>query len=235
MTYICYRGIEVSANFQKVLLGIELTMLFVLSIVGAGEGGLRDTPGSIHPALSWFNPFQVKSFSTFTEGIILMVFIYWGWDTAVAVNEETKDKNKTPGRAAILSTLILLVTYALVITSIQAFAGIGTTGNGLGNTANTGDVLSVQGNAIFGSSGFGPFFVRPAVADDPQLGGRLHPDHDPAHRPDHAVDGGLQGHPLVIREDSPALPDADRVHDRHGRHLDRGVRGDELLSGTAIS
>src|SRR4249919_777518 len=28
MTYICYRGIEVSANFQKVLLGIELVMLF---------------------------------------------------------------------------------------------------------------------------------------------------------------------------------------------------------------
>ena len=46
-----------------------------------------------------------------------MVFIYWGWDTAVAVNEETKDKTKTPGRAAILSTFILLVTYVLVILS----------------------------------------------------------------------------------------------------------------------
>jgi amino acid transporter len=159
MTYICYRGIEVSANFQKVLLGIELTMLIVLSVVALVKVG-QGHPGSIHPALSWFNPFQVKSFSTFTEGIILMVFIYWGWDTAVAVNEETKDKNKTPGRAAILSTVILLVTYALVITSIQAFAGIGTTGNGLGNTANIGDSLSVQGNAIFGGSGFGPTFLR---------------------------------------------------------------------------
>ncbi len=87
-----------------------------------------------------------------------MVFIYWGWDTAVAVNEETKDRTKTPGRAAIISTLILLVTYALVITSIQAFAGVGTTGNGLGNPANFGDVLSVQGNAIFGGPGIGPFF-----------------------------------------------------------------------------
>ncbi len=33
-----------------------------------------------------------------------MVFIYWGWDTAVSVNEETKDPAKTPGRAAIIST-----------------------------------------------------------------------------------------------------------------------------------
>ena len=159
MTYICYRGIEVSANFQKVLLSIELTMLIVLSVVALVKVG-QGHPGSIHPALSWFNPFNVKSFSTFTQGIILMVFIYWGWDTAVAVNEETKDKNRTPGRAAILSTVILLVTYALVITSIQAFAGIGTTGNGLGNTANIGDALSVQGNAIFGGSGIGPTFLR---------------------------------------------------------------------------
>ena len=89
-----------------------------------------------------------------------MVFIYWGWDTAVSVNEETKDKNRTPGRAAILSTFILLVTYALVIFSMQSFAGIGTTGNGLGNLANAGDVLSVQGSAVFGTSGFGSFLTH---------------------------------------------------------------------------
>src|SRR3984885_14967977 len=33
MTYICYLGIEISANFQKALLGIELTMLAVFSVV----------------------------------------------------------------------------------------------------------------------------------------------------------------------------------------------------------
>src|SRR6516225_6059322 len=122
MTYICYRGIEVSANFQKALLSIELIMVLVLSIVALVKVG-QGHPGSIHPAWSWFNPFKVKSFSTFTEGIILMVFIYWGWDTGVAVNEETRDPSKTPGRAAILSTVILLVTYALVIFAAQSFAG----------------------------------------------------------------------------------------------------------------
>ena len=30
-------------------------------------------------------------------GFILMLFIYWGWDTAVSVNEETKDQARTPG------------------------------------------------------------------------------------------------------------------------------------------
>ena len=32
MTYICYRGIEVSANFQKALLSIEIIMLLVMSV-----------------------------------------------------------------------------------------------------------------------------------------------------------------------------------------------------------
>ena len=41
MTYICYRGIEVSANFQKALLGIELVMLLVLVDHRPGQGRQR--------------------------------------------------------------------------------------------------------------------------------------------------------------------------------------------------
>src|SRR6201997_4131742 len=153
MTYICYRGIEVSANFQKVLLGIELVMLVVLSVTALVKVGNGTAPaGHLTPSISWLNPFHIANFSAFASGIILMVFIYWGWDTAVAVNEETKDRNKTPGRAAIMSTFILLVTYALVIFSMQSFAGTKTTGTGLGNVANAGDVLSIQGDAVFGHS-----------------------------------------------------------------------------------
>jgi amino acid transporter len=161
MTAICYVGIEVSANFQKLLLGIELTMLVVLSVVALVKVGSGTAPpGHLTPSFSWLNPFKITSFSAFASGIILMVFIYWGWDTAVSVNEETKDRNRIPGLAAIFSTIILLVTYALVIFSIQAFAGVKTTGNGLGNTNNAGDVLSVQGSAIFGTTGFGPTFYH---------------------------------------------------------------------------
>ena len=160
MTYICYRGIEVSAMFQRVLLAIELVMLLVFSLTALIRVGTGNHPaGSITPAWSWFNPMQ-GGFSGFVSGIILMLFIYWGWDTAVAVNEETKDPAKTPGRAAILSTVILLVTYVIVILSAQSFAGIGTTGIGLGNGDNTGDVLSVLGDAVFGGSGIGVFLSR---------------------------------------------------------------------------
>jgi len=151
MTYICYRGIEVSANFQKVLLSIELVMLLVLSVTALVRVYSGHHPASsVHPSISWLNPLHVGGFQAFIGALIYMLFIYWGWDTAVSVNEETKDKNKTPGQAAIISTFLLLVTYAIVIFSVVAFAGTGTTGIGLGNTANSSDVLSVLGGAIFG-------------------------------------------------------------------------------------
>src|SRR5689334_24299898 len=76
MTYICYRGIEVSANFQKALLGIELVMLAVLSITARVKVGTGSAPpGHLTPTISWLNPFHISSFSAFASGIILMVFI----------------------------------------------------------------------------------------------------------------------------------------------------------------
>jgi amino acid transporter len=76
-------------------------------------------------AWSWFNPFGIHSFGALTTGMLLAVFIYWVRDTAVSVNEETRDHDKIPGRAAVLSTILLLGIYGLVTVATQAFAGIG--------------------------------------------------------------------------------------------------------------
>ncbi len=160
MSYICYRGIEVSAWFQRILLTVEVIMLLVLSVVALVRVENGHHPAvSIHPSFGWLLPTHI-ALSAFINGLILMLFIYWGWDTAVSVNEETKDKDKTPGRAAIISTILLLVTYAVVIFAVQAFAGVGTTGIGLANSGHDTDVLSVLGGAIFGTSGIGVFLSK---------------------------------------------------------------------------
>ena len=59
MTAICYVGIEVSANMQKGLLGIELTISDRVrrgrwSKVGTGHA----PPGHLTPIVEWFNPFH---------------------------------------------------------------------------------------------------------------------------------------------------------------------------------
>ena len=96
MTAICYVGIEISANFQKALLGIEITMLLVLSVVALTKVGTGHAPpGHLTPSLSWFNPFAIPNPESFMVGFTLMLFIYWGWDTAVSVNEETKERTRS--------------------------------------------------------------------------------------------------------------------------------------------
>ncbi len=161
MTAICYVGVEISANMQKALLGIELTVLVIFAAVAFIKVGSGHAPlGHLTPSAEWFNPFHHLSFTSFMVGFTLMLFIYWGWDTAVSVNEETKDSTRTPGRAAVLSTLILLATYAIVIVASQSYAGIGTTGIGLGNPANSGDVLNSLGSSVFGSNGIGWIMIK---------------------------------------------------------------------------
>jgi len=152
MTWICYKGIEISARLQYLLFGVELVVLVIFSAVALIKTYAGNPPpGSIHPELSWFNPLDIPTFSGFTEGVLLAIFIYWGWDTAVAINEETSDKDRTPGRAAVISTVVLLATYAVVTVAAQAYAGVGETGLGLSNPDNTDDVLSALGNAVLGS------------------------------------------------------------------------------------
>ncbi|HLN16241.1 MAG TPA: APC family permease [Acidimicrobiales bacterium] len=160
MTAICYVGIEVSANLQKVLLGIELFALTLLSIFALVKVGNGTAPaGHLSPQWAWLNPFHL-GFPAFVAGLTLMLFIYWGWDTAVSVNEETRDATVTPGRAAVISTIILLLIYFLVIFSAQAFAGVGSHGLGLANPAHESDSLSILGHAIFGTSTFGNVMYR---------------------------------------------------------------------------
>ena len=89
-----------------------------------------------------------------------MLFIYWGWDTSVSINEETSERERNPGLAAIVSTVLLLVIYFIVTLGAQAFAGVGKTGIGLANPANYSDVFSALGNAVFGHSTVGSIAAR---------------------------------------------------------------------------
>jgi amino acid transporter len=156
MTYICYRGIEISARLQYVLLSAEVLVLIFFAVFALVRvyGGHAE-PYSLTPQLDWFNPFTLDFGKVIAPALLTAIFIYWGWDTAVSVNEETADPSKTPGRAAIISTVLLLITYSIVSVAAVAFAGVGTTGIGLGNGNNADNIFVAIGPALFGSSVLG--------------------------------------------------------------------------------
>src|SRR4051812_38629839 len=159
MTYICYRGIEVSVRLQYALLGVEIVTLVAFALFALVKVYSGDAPGGIKPSLSWLSPSGLSSTAIVTATLIA-VFIYWGWDTAVATNEESDDPAKTPGRAAVISTVLLLLIYALVSVATIAFAGIGEHGIGLGNVNNADDVFAAMGHQVFGGGAVGWIMVH---------------------------------------------------------------------------
>jgi amino acid transporter len=144
MTWICYRGIELSARIQTILLGLEIFTLALFAVVALVKVYANSPTGSIHVAAAWFNPFDL-SWGALVDGILLGIFIYWGWDSGVAVNEESRDRTRGPGKAAILSTVILLLIYVVVTAAAQAYHGTAFLAN------NSDDVLNALGTGVMGS------------------------------------------------------------------------------------
>ncbi len=87
--------------------GLKGGSLGLVAVIVIGEYS------SVKPSLSWMSPSGLSARGT-TAGLVVAVFIYWGWDTCASVNEEAKDSATTPGRAAVFSTLILLAIYLIV-------------------------------------------------------------------------------------------------------------------------
>jgi amino acid transporter len=147
MTWICWRGIELSARVQQALLSYEVIMLLVFAGVALAKVASSHPAHSMPFHIGWLNPLG-GGFGPMVDGVLLAVFIYWGWDTGVAVNEETRNRRTAPGVAAIISTLLLLVIYVVVSSGAQSYAGTTFLVN------NPNDVLTPLGRGVLGSVGY---------------------------------------------------------------------------------
>ncbi|MDT5350026.1 MAG: hypothetical protein QOH91_3313 [Mycobacterium sp.] len=122
LTFICWKGIEISARTQQLLVGLELGILILFAIVALVKTYTRHPEGSITIAANWFNPFGL-GVEPLLVGVLLSVFLYWGWDSGMSVNEETKHPRSVPGRTAVLANVLLVSVFLLVSVAAQAYAG----------------------------------------------------------------------------------------------------------------
>lgn len=154
MSWVSYRGIELGERIQNILLGIQYLALalFVVAVIWRISSG--EAPQATPVSWDWFNPFALTDHTGFIEAVLLALFIYWGWDATLALNEETRDPTTVPGRAALLSTVILLVTYIGVTVAAMSYAGMGEVGIGLANEANANDIFLALKDPVLGPLSF---------------------------------------------------------------------------------
>ncbi|MGO1545337.1 MAG: APC family permease [Gulosibacter sp.] len=162
--YIAYRGAEETKRLQYVLVGLQaiaIVWFLVAATVKIAQGQAFDyTPVT----LDWFNPALLGdgsgfSFSTLAAGLSLSIFMYWGWDVVLTMNEETKDPRRTPGRAALLTIGMIVVTYLLVTIAVISYGGLGETGPGAGNPDNQESIFATLSPEVMG-----PFALVMSIA-----------------------------------------------------------------------
>ena len=150
-TVVAYKGTALTKRVQYVLVGFQLAVLLLFTVLAVVEAVGGDAPDTVlTPELSWFDITAVPSFSAFTAGLSLSLFIYWGWDTCLSVNEETSGSARTPGRAALLTMGVIVLTYVGVAVALQAYAGVGTEGLGLGNPETSDNVFAALAGPVMG-------------------------------------------------------------------------------------
>lgn len=107
---VAVRGVGLAARLQKYLLAFEYAVLLGFCGYGLFAG---DQPFS----LSWYNPFAIPSLSALAQGMVLMVFCYWGFEAVFSVGEEVRD----PGDASRAGTIALVSVLAVFLLAGTAF------------------------------------------------------------------------------------------------------------------
>lgn len=147
-TAVAYRGITTTERVQFVLVGFQMVVLLVFAAIALARSGSSETGMAF--SLDWFSPAGL-TMSAFIAGLSGSIFAFWGWDTALTVNEESRDSDKTPGRAALLCVVSILLTYLLVAVATQMYAGVEADGLGLGNEEISDNVFGALAEPVMGS------------------------------------------------------------------------------------
>jgi amino acid transporter len=147
-TWVSYRGITTTEHVQFILVGFQMVVLLIFAGMAFARSGSSET--GVDFSWDWFSPAGF-TLSAFIAGLSGSIFAFWGWDTCLTVNEESKGSEKTPGRAAILTVMSILLTYLIVATATQMYAGTGTDGLGLGNEDISDNVFGALAEPVMGS------------------------------------------------------------------------------------
>lgn len=117
VTVTAVTGVRAATRLQWWLLAFEYTVLLVFCTWALVAG---------HQAFSfsWLNPFAIGSVHSLAQGLVLAVFIFWGWDAAFTVNEETRDASDA-SRGGLIALFVMLGLFVFAAISFQRVMGTG--------------------------------------------------------------------------------------------------------------
>ena len=147
LTWIVIRGIRLSAKMQWFLLAAEYIVVMAFAVWAIVEVYVNHPKGSHVFSWSWLVPWQTPGGGpALLVAVLAGVFIYWGWDSAGNVNEETEDASTVPGLAMVYSTFVLLIIYVFATSAVVMYLPNGPM------QANSSDVLTFMAKSLAGNN-----------------------------------------------------------------------------------
>ncbi len=154
-TWLVARGAEESSRTTLVLTVVQFGGLALFAaILGINIMRQNSNPTAEPFSWQWFNPFAISSFSALLGGFLVAVFIFWGFDAALSMSEETEGTAEQSGRSGVTAILITVITYVVFSVAALAYAGIDDSSEGsLTHSANIDDIFSGLARDAVGSGG----------------------------------------------------------------------------------
>jgi amino acid transporter len=118
VTILALISVQIAARFEWAIAIFEYAVLIVFALIGVYWVFSGKT--AVPLSADWFTIEGAGGMKGLIGGILIACFMYSGWDAAIYVNEETKDRARNPGRAAISSVVILALFYAVSTFGFQA-------------------------------------------------------------------------------------------------------------------
>lgn len=108
-------GVRRVGVLQRVVVPVEVIFLIGLAVALLIDGG-GSAPhvGSLAP---WGGGVDLP------EAAAVAIFLFWGWETSLSVNEEMSERRRAPGRAGVAAVAVLALVYGLVTLAVVAVPG----------------------------------------------------------------------------------------------------------------
>ena len=154
-TWLVARGAEESSRTTLILTVIQYGGLILFAaILLINVIGREGNPSAEPFSWDWFNPFAINGFPAFLSGFLVAIFIFWGFDAALSMSEETDATSEQSGRVGVTAIIIILITYVVIGVAALAFAGTDDNSpTSLTNANNIDDVFSALAREAVGSKG----------------------------------------------------------------------------------
>lgn len=118
MVVLSIFGADSSIRLQSVLTFVQVGILLAFGIFAFYAAWRFGLPSF---TTEWVNPLEY-GVAPLVAAMLFGVFAFWGWEAATNLAEECR-KPSDAGKAGLLSTVILLVTYVVVAVSVVLYLG----------------------------------------------------------------------------------------------------------------